>query len=506
MKKLLHFIILTLLWAFLFCACDQSAKECDHETLSSETVAPTCDSEGYTRWQCADCALQYDTGILPPKGHTLTKEITSPSCGTEGYTLYQCTDCEFGYRSDTVAPTGHTLSTIVTAPTCTEAGFTRYACACGYSYNSDEKAPTGHNYRSDVVSPTCTEAGYTLLTCKVCTDDLRTDIQEPLGHAEVKSTIPPTCTKAGYTEHSCQRCPYVYRAEYLSPLGHTFSSSIIHPTRTSAGAFVRTCLCQYEIMEPLLYGDIFGGAFVENDAPLAKGVDVSLYQHAQKENSYLPLDWTTVKNAGFEFAILKVGSTPRLSENGETLGGIDPVFEMNYLDAKAAGIQLGAYFYTYAVTPEEARADALRVASWLRGKQFEYPIYFDLEDTTQESLGKDTLTSICGAFISTLQENGFYAALYTNNDWLVNRLHADIIKPLYDIWYARPPMAGTAPVDSDEVFLWNTEKYGANLGMWQYTHHGVIDGIENVEFDFNYVYRDYPSIIKKYGYNGFAIE
>ena len=66
---------------------------------------------------------------------------------------------------------------------------------------------------------------------------------------------------------------------------------------------------------------------------------------------------------------------------------------------------------------------------------------------------------------------------------------------LFDIWYARYPL-------STDEFVWNVEKYGQHLGMWQYTESGVIEGIENNLFDMNYCYRDYPSIIKKQGLNG----
>ena len=474
--------------------------------LQVNVVPPDCDSEGYTHQQCANCSLQYNTDILPPKGHTFHTTVTPPTCTKEGYTVYQCVDCSFNYKSDTVAPKGHAFVATVTAPTCTQQGSTLYACDCGFSYISDVKAPLGHTYQTQVIAPTCTNAGYTLYTCTACPHSIKGDHTDPLGHDIEERTLEPTCEQAGYTQHSCKRCAYTYRAKYLSPLGHSFTPSIQHPTRTAAGCLTESCACGYEILHPLFYSDIFTGAFAEQDTPLAKGIDLSVYQHISVAGEWKPLNWEAVKAAGFEFAILKAGSTPRLSANGEPLGGIDPVFEMNYRDAKSNGIHVGAYFYTYALTPEEALADANRVVSWLKGKQFEYPIYFDLEDPTQEALDKDTLTNICTAFISVLQENGYYAALYTNNDWLINRLHGDVLKPLYDIWYARPPLATDTPVSANDVFVWNSEKYGQTMGMWQYTHHGVIDGIENIEFDFNYVYRDYPSIIKKYGYNGFFLE
>jgi GH25 family lysozyme M1 (1,4-beta-N-acetylmuramidase) len=257
--------------------------------------------------------------------------------------------------------------------------------------------------------------------------------------------------------------------------------------------------------ENLFYSDVFTGAYVENTEVLAKGVDVSVYQHKGGANGWLPLDWQKVREAGFEFAILKAGSTPRLSEEGVPLGGPDATFEMDYRDAREAGMALGAYFYTYASTPEGIRADAELLISWLDGKQFEYPIFFDLEDPSLKELGKDTLTELSVTFISTLQEHGYYGALYSNNEWLTEYLHANTLKAVFDVWYARYPLISEDPIAPTQVFAWNPERYGTQLGLWQYTQYGVIDGIDDISFDFNYAYRDYPSLIKKYGYNGFPI-
>ncbi len=474
--------------------------------LRGTTTSPTCEEEGYTDLKCANCDLEYSTDIVPPKGHTLKETIVPPTCTEEGYTQVVCDECDYEYKTDAIAPKGHTLTAIVTKPTCTKEGFTLYTCACKYSFTADAVAPVGHTYTSEVIEPTCTDGGYTVKTCTVCKHSLRTDFTDPLEHDNEIREIAPTCSLPGYTQHLCTRCTYTYRTKYLSPLGHTFTMSIAHPTRTSAGSLLHSCACGYERRDPLFYSDIFTGAYAEHNEPLAKGVDVSEYQHAQENGEWLPLNWTSVRNAGFDFAILKVGSTPRISSSGSAAGGVSPTFEMDYRDAKDAGVQLGAYFYTYATTAAEALADANRLISWLGNKQFEYPIYLDLEDPSQADLGKDVLTEICTTFLSALQEKGYYAALYTNNDWLINRLHKDILLPLYDIWYARPPLATDTPIPPEQTFQWSTEKYGDHLGMWQYTHHGMIEGIEGMEFDFNYVYRDYPTIIKKYGYNGFFIE
>ena len=530
-------------------------KECDYSkktditpatehSMSVTEVAPTCQTEGYNLHKCANCSFEYHTDIQKPVGHSLQKSVTEPTCLNEGYTSYVCTVCDFSYRSDTVAPKGHTLSQtvvaptciaegytsyactectyiykgdfaapaghkttpIVTPPTCTEEGHTTYTCACGYSYIADVTSPTGHSYTESTVAPSCTEGGYTVKSCTACEHSLRTDFVDPLGHDDQSKVFSPACDQPGYTQHVCARCQYTYRAQYLSPLGHSFALSIAHPTRTAAGAMIHTCDCGYEWRDHLFYSDVFTGAYAESKTPVAKGVDVSEYQHTKQGDTWLPLDWQTIKNAGIDYAILKVGSTPRIGLSGKAVGGLTPTFEMDYRDAKAAGVQLGAYFYIYSTTPSEALADANRLISWLDGKQFEYPIYLDLEDSTLAELGKDTLTEICTVFLSALQEKGYYAALYCNQDWLSNRLHKDILLPLYDIWYARPPLASNTPISSDEVFLWNTEKYGDNLGMWQYSHHGVIEGIDGIQFDLNYAYRDYPTLIKKYGYNGFFLE
>ena len=129
------------------------------------------------------------------------------------------------------------------------------------------------------------------------------------------------------------------------------------------------------------------------------------------------------------------------------------------------------------------------------GKSFEYPIYFDLEDPSLVSLGKSELTKLCETFICSMQKNGYYSALYTNNNWLKNILDTARILSLFDIWYARYPLT--------DVPVWNEEKYGKQLSMWQYTQTGEINGIEGY-FDINLCYRNYPEIIKKWGLNGFS--
>ena len=111
------------------------------------------------------------------------------------------------------------------------------------------------------------------------------------------------------------------------------------------------------------------------------GIDVSKHQGK--------IDWQAVRETGsVNFAILRAGF-------GRYANQKDPQFERNYAGAKAAGIPVGAYWYSYAQTTEEAREEAKACLQVLQGKHFEFPIYFDIEDSTQVHLSKFTLTAIC---------------------------------------------------------------------------------------------------------------
>ncbi len=436
-------------------------------------------------WGCVeDCAHD-----------SFSETVVEPTCDREGYVLHICDDCSFEYHTDITSPTGHSLSESIVAPTCTDEGYTQYECACGYSFQSDFVQPIGHAFSTETVSPDCNSAGYVKNTCTVCETTYNTNETPPLGHTFKKTAVvEPTCDASGYTEETCTVCSFTYESELVSPLGHDCAFRVTHPTKQTSGSITGVCDCGYTRTDPLLYTDVFPNGYVtENDQPLAKGVDVSKWQHSVGDGGECnPLDWVAIKNAGFDFAILKAGSS----------NGMDPVFEMNYEDAREAGLQLGVYFYTYATTMEALQAEANLLVSWLEGKQFEYPIYFDLEDPSMPSLGKDTLSEFCREFISILRENGYYGALYSNNTWLTDYLHGGDLKNELEVWYARYP--SNDEISPDYTRTWNTERYGAQLGMWQYTQTGVIEGFESVYFDFNYVYRDYPTHIQRYGFNGYS--
>ena len=155
---------------------------------------------------------------------------------------------------------------------------------------------------------------------------------------------------------------------------------------------------------------------------------------------------------------------------------------------------VGCYYYTYAQSPDEALTDAERFADMLVGKQFEYPVYLDLEDPSLEELGSEILTEICNVFIETMQKKGYFCGLYANENWISNLLDTEWVTTYFDIWYARWTLSG-APEWSDT--------YGDKTGLWQYSCEGRL-GEHECDFDLNVSYKDYPSLIKQYSLNGFG--
>ena len=360
---------------------------------------------------------------------------------------------------------------------------------------------------STETAPTCEEQGYKTYRCASCGYTYETAHTPPLNHQLAVEEIAASCESGGYTKHTCERCDYQYKDEQTPP-AHTFTTTQTPATCLQSGYTEFQCtLCTYNYKIYLHYSDLLPSAYVESTEVLAKGLDISKYNHPKDDNgNYLPLDWTAIKAAGFDYVILKIGSTPR---NEGAVGGLEPTFEADYAGAKAAGLDVGVYFFTYATTVEQNIADANLVAEWLAGKQLEYPVYYDIENLSFDSDPNDSidpalpdrnmLTDFCVAFISRLQEKGFYSGLYCNRDWLENRLDTARCTLLFDIWYARYRSIDT-PYPADEVFTWT---YGNQLGMWQYACTGKIDGFNNVNFDFNYAYKDFPAIMEQFHLNGY---
>lgn len=205
------------------------------------------------------------------------------------------------------------------------------------------------------------------------------------------------------------------------------------------------------------------------------GIDVSVFQGE--------IDWGKVADTNTEFAILRIGYNDKQ----------DAQFLNNYIKAKEVGVPVGAYMYSYAVTEQAAIDEANIVLERIKGMKFEYPIYLDVEDKKllkeEYNLTKEQRTKNALAFVRTMQENGYYVGVYANLDWFTNYLDVEKIQAECETWIAHY---------NEDADYSNTA-----YGMWQYTDKGKIDGITVNTVDLNICYKDYPSIIKNGGYNGF---
>lgn len=199
------------------------------------------------------------------------------------------------------------------------------------------------------------------------------------------------------------------------------------------------------------------------------GIDVSFYQQN--------IDWQAVAGDGIDFAFLRLGY------RGYTQGALntDTCFEANFQGAQDAGLDLGVYFFSQALAPEEAREEAQFVLDTLNGSPLEYPVVFDWEFITHDSEARthgmdgETLTQCAAAFCQVIEEGGYTPAVYFNRD--MGYLYYDLSQlDQYPFWLA----------DYDSV-----PDFYYRFQLWQYTHTGTVAGIEgnvDLNLDFGPIY------------------
>jgi GH25 family lysozyme M1 (1,4-beta-N-acetylmuramidase)/DNA-directed RNA polymerase subunit RPC12/RpoP len=372
-------------------------------------------------------------------------------------------------------------------PTCTEIGYSTYKCDnCTHEHYEDFSDPMGHSIiKISSVAPTCEGEGYNLYKCSRCNHEYMNEHISPTGHTLAKTVVDPTCTSEGYTKYNCQNCTYSFISDKVAPLEHTYIKTYVRPNIAQTGYTLYTCTtCESEHKaDYVFYSDIFKGAEGEGRGSLGFGLDLS---HHSSD-----VDFEALKSSGVDFVILRVGYYTSL----------DTRFEEYYAAAREAGLDIGVYYFTLAESKEEAIEDAERVAAWLEGKTFEYPIFYDVEDDPHYSgyapstFSEELIMEIVHTFMTEMVNYGYYPGLYTNNHFLYNLFHSEKTLRLYDVWYARY----TTPTDA------NTLEYSNLYSMWQYKGdvYSYLDGAVSGACDLNYTFKNYPEIIKKFGFNGY---
>lgn len=217
------------------------------------------------------------------------------------------------------------------------------------------------------------------------------------------------------------------------------------------------------------------------------GIDLSRHNEG--------INFQELKNEGVEFAILRAGYT---GYGDGVSKAKDDQFEHFYSECKNKGIGVGAYWFSIAKTYDEGVAEAnFMYENCLKGKQFDYPIYTDVEDDTGgrewlRKAGKDAITDgICG-FCNRLEELGFYVGIYANRDWFNNWIDLDRVKK-FDKWLA----------------TWSSVKPNTYLAddMWQFggeSNYIRSPYLAGQIVDQDYCYYDYPNVIINGGFNGYG--
>lgn len=185
------------------------------------------------------------------------------------------------------------------------------------------------------------------------------------------------------------------------------------------------------------------------------GVDVSTYNG--------DIDWEAVKADGISFAMIRLGFRG-YGESGKLV--LDDKFLANIQGATQAGLDVGVYFFSQAITVDEAEEEAEFVLSALEDYSITYPVVFDLEtieyDTARtDDLTVETATQVTQAFCQRVAQAGYRPMIYGNVAWLMDRIDLAQLTQ-YDLWLAQYQTSPTFPYQ---------------FSMWQYSHQGTVAGI-----------------------------
>lgn len=168
--------------------------------------------------------------------------------------------------------------------------------------------------------------------------------------------------------------------------------------------------------------------------------------------------------------------------------GADPCFEKHYNGFKAQSVPVGAYYYSAADSVAVAEREADFCISLLKDKQFEMPVYYDIENNErQANLSCEKLTEIANTFCERLEKAGYFVGVYASTSWFNTRLDFKELSAKYTVWLAD--------------YRVNYEK-GYVRDMHQYTSTGTVQGISG-SVDLSRCYRDFTAVITAQGLNGF---
>ena len=358
----------------------------------------------------------------------------------------------------TTVPTTTTITTTTTLPTTTTTTTTTLPTTTSITTTAAKVTTT---QKTTAKAGTTTATGKTTAQSGTTTATGKTMAQSGTTTATGKTTAQNgTTTATGKTTAQSGTTTATGKTTTKASTTTATTKATTTTAKTTAKPAATTTVITYATKPGIGAGAIF------------EGVDVSVYQGN--------IDWNKAKADGIEFAIMRAGYGKYVSQK-------DKYFDQNMQNAKAAGLPCGVYWFSYALTPEDAIKEADACYEVIKNYKLEYPVSFDMETESQMKLPKETVAQIIEAFCGRMESYGYYTTLYTYASFLNYKVE-DRIFDKYDIWVAH----------------YNTSKpaFNRNYGLWQYSCTGSVWGITgNVDRD--YVYLDYERIIKNAHLNGF---
>ena len=406
---------------------------------------------------------------VPPEGWPLTPPNPNESEATETTTTTTTTTEETTTTTTTTTiPITTTMTTTTTVPTTTTTTTltttlptTTSTTTTAAKVTTVQSGTTTATGKTTAQSGTTTATGKTTAQSGTTTATGKTTAQSGTTTATGKTTAQSgTTTATGKTTAQSGTTTATGKTTTKARTTTATTKATTTTAKTTAKPAATTTVITYATKPGIGAGAIF------------EGVDVSVYQGN--------IDWNRAKADGIEFAIMRAGYGKYVSQK-------DKYFDQNMKNAKAAGLPCGVYWFSYALTPEDAIKEADACYEVIKNYKLEYPVSFDMETESQMKLPKETVAQIIEAFCGRMESYGYYTTLYTYASFLNYKVE-DRIFDKYDIWVAH----------------YNTSKpaFNRNYGLWQYSCTGSVQGITgNVDRD--YVYLDYERIIKNAHLNGF---
>ena len=182
------------------------------------------------------------------------------------------------------------------------------------------------------------------------------------------------------------------------------------------------------------------------------------------------INWTAVKNSGVSFVIIRCGY--RGSSTGAMIE--DPKFKTNIKGATDAGLKVGIYFFSQAISDVEAVEEASMTIGLIKNYKISYPVFLDVEDSggRGDRIDSNTRTAVIKAFCETIKNSGYTAGVYANKSWLSGKMNVGALSN-YKIWLAQ----------------YNTQPtYSGKYDLWQYSSKGSVGGISgNTDMNLSYL-------------------